>query len=422
MAEKTTLGNGVRILTQRIPYVRSVSLGVWVHAGARDESADENGLSHFIEHMIFKGTARRSAFEIAKAFDAIGGHTNAFTGMETTCYHAKVMDAHLDTAVDILSDIFLHSAFAPEEVERERPVIFQEIEMVEDSPEDWIHVLAEASFWGDHALGRPITGSRDNVLRFDSRALKTFFRRLYQPGRIVVSAAGNVDHGRLVDLLGPAFESVRADGNGFPDRSRPPGRAGVFLHERAIGQIHLCLETPGIAATDPRRYAASLLHTILGGNMSSRLFQEIRERRGLAYSVYSFLSSYEDTGMSGVYVGTRPEKGPEALALILAEMARLREAPVDPSELRDAKEFTRGGLLLAAESVDNAMVRLAQNELHFGESVPLERVIEGVEAVTAEEIQTLAADFLDPAGAVLTALGPAGNAGAYEALLAGAGR
>jgi predicted Zn-dependent peptidase len=416
MAEKTTLGNGVRILSDRIPSVRSVSLGVWVNVGARDESADENGLSHFIEHMIFKGTDRRSAFDIAKAFDAIGGHSNAFTGMETTCYHAKVMDAHLDTAVDILSDIFLNSVFDPAEVERERPVIFQEIEMVEDSPEEFIHVLAEEAFWGDHALGRPITGSRENVLRFDSAALKAFFGRLYQPDRILISAAGNVEHSRLVDAFAPAFEAIET-GNGFPARGRPPARAGVFPNERALGQIHLCLETPGISATDPRRYAASLLNTILGGNMSSRLFQEIREKRGLAYSVYSFMGSYEDTGTSGVYVGTSPEKGREALELILAELNRFRDAPVDPAELRDAKEFTKGGLLLGAESVDNAMVRLAQNEIHFGQFVRLETVIERIEAVTVAEIQELAGDLFDPARAALTSLGPAGDADAFQALL-----
>jgi predicted Zn-dependent peptidase len=417
MADKTALGNGVRILTQRIPYVRSVSLGVWVNVGARDESADENGLSHFIEHMIFKGTARRSAYDIAKAFDAIGGHTNAFTGMETTCYHARVMDAHLDTAVDILSDIFLNSVFDPAEVERERPVIFQEIEMVEDSPEEFIHVLAEAAFWGDHALGRPITGSRDNVLRFDSDALKTFFRRLYQPERILIAAAGNVDHDSLVERLASAFETVRP-GNGFPGRKPAQGQAGVFPTERALGQIHLCLETPGIATTDPRRYAASLLNTILGGNMSSRLFQEIREKRGLAYSVYSFMGSYDDTGTSGVYIGTNPEKGTEALELILGELGRFRDAPVGVGELRDAKEFTKGGLLLAAESVDNAMVRLAQNEIHFEEFVPLDRVIERIDAVTAEEIRQLAGDLFDPSRAVLTCLGPTEDAHAYEALLA----
>ncbi|MFP4309653.1 MAG: M16 family metallopeptidase [Desulfococcaceae bacterium] len=417
MAEKTALGNGVRILSERISSVRSVSLGVWVNVGARDEAADENGLSHFIEHMIFKGTARRSAFDIAKAFDAIGGHSNAFTGMETTCYHAKVMDAHLDTAADILADIFLNSVFDPAEVERERPVIFQEIEMVEDSPEEFIHVLAEAAFWDDHALGRPITGSRENVLRFDSDALKAFFGRLYQPDRILISAAGNVDHDRLVAQFADAFGAIESS-NGFPDRGRPGGRSGVFPNERALGQIHLCLETPGISATDPRRYAASLLNTILGGNMSSRLFQEIREKRGLAYSVYSFMGSYEDAGTSGVYVGTSPEKGREALELILAELARFRDAPVDPAELRDAKEFTKGGLLLSAESVDNAMVRLAQNEIHFGDFVPLETVIERIEAVTVEEIRQLAGDLFNPARAALTILGPDGNADAYRELLA----
>ncbi|GBC63918.1 insulinase family protein [Desulfonema ishimotonii] len=262
-ANKTVLNNGIRILTRRIPHVRSVSMGVWVNVGARDESARESGLSHLIEHMIFKGTTRRTAFQIARAFDAIGGYTNAFTGMETTCYHARVTDTHLETMTDILSDIFLNSVFAPDEFERERPVILQEIEMVEDSPEDYIHMLSEAAYWGDHPLGRPIFGTRDNILNFDAAAIRAFFHRLYQPERIVISAAGNLDHDHFVGLMGDAFEAIRP-GNGFPERTAHQGRSGVFPHPRDLGQAHICLETRGVSITDPRRYAASLLNTVLG--------------------------------------------------------------------------------------------------------------------------------------------------------------
>ncbi len=413
---KTVLPNGIRILTHKIPHVRSVSMGVWVNVGARDESPSESGLSHFIEHMIFKGTAKRDAFQIAKEFDAVGGHTNAFTAMETTCYHAKVMDSHLNTMVDILSDTFLNSIFDSGEVERERLVISQEIEMLEDSPEEYIHVLSESAFWGDNPLGQPISGSRGNVLRFSSSDITDFFHRFYQPERIVISAAGNLEHDRLVELLGPAFEAIKP-GNGFPERTTPPGRSGVFLNERQLGQAHVCLNTQGFSITDSRRYTASLLNTLLGGNMSSRLFQEVRERRGLAYSVYSYVSSYEDTGMTGIYVGTHPDKAAEAIEVILHELKRLKETPVDGAELRDAKEYTKGSLMLAAESVDNQMVRLAQNEIHLGCFKELEAIVEKIEAVTEEDIRDLAGDLFQPEPAALTLLGPLTDSGPFEDLV-----
>ncbi len=415
MLRKTTLGNGIRILTQKIPHYRSVSMGVWVTVGARDETADESGLSHFIEHMIFKGTRTRTAFQIAKEFDAVGGYTNAYTTPETTCYHAKVMDAHIETMVDVLSDIFLNSAFDDDEMERERLVIAQEIGMLEDSPEEYVHILSETAFWGDHPLGRPISGSRENVMRFDAGTLKRFFRRLYQPERIVVSAAGNVDHDRFVSLLEPKFRAV-SRGNGFPERQLPTGRSGLCVHPRDLGQLHICLGTGGLSITDPRRYAASLVGTVLGGNMSSRLFQKIREQRGLAYSVYSYFSSYVDAGMSGIYLGTDPASGPEAVALILEELEALKTTPIDPGELSDAKEYTKSNLIMAAESVDNQMVRIAQNEIHFGEEVPLAEVIARVDRVTGDEILDLYREILGIDPMTLTLLGPVADTAPYEAL------
>lgn len=415
MLRKTTLGNGIRILTQKIPHYRSVAMGVWVNVGARDETADESGLSHFIEHMIFKGTRTRNAFQIAKEFDAVGGYTNAYTTPETTCYHAKVMDAHIETMVDVLSDIFLNSAFDDDEMERERLVISQEIGMLEDSPEEYVHILSETAFWGDHPLGRPISGSRENIMRFDAGTLKRFFRRLYQPERIVVSAAGSVDHDRFVALLEPTFGAI-APGNGFPERQTPRGRSSLSVHPRDLGQLHICLGTGGLSITDPRRYAASLLSTVLGGNMSSRLFQKIREQRGLAYSVYSFFSSYVDTGMSGIYLGTDPANGPEAAALILDELEALKSIPIDPAELSDAKEYTKSNLIMAAESVDNQMVRIAQNEIHFGEDIPLSEVIARVDRVTSGEIMDLCREILGRDPMTLTLLGPVADTAPYETL------
>ncbi len=414
---KTVLDNGVRILTRDIPHVHSVSMGVWVNVGARDETPSENGLSHLIEHMIFKGTARRNAFDIARVFDAIGGQGNAFTSIENTCYHARVMDAHLETMVDILSDIFLNSVFDPDELERERTVILQEIDMIEDSPEELIHVFAEQNFWGDHPLGQPVIGSRENVRRFDAGMLREFFHRFYQPDRIIISAAGKLEHDRIVDAIGPAFRAVDS-GNGIPGRTIPAPRSGVFLHARDTAQAHLCLLTGGFAATDPRRYAASLLNTILGGNMSSRLFQEIRERKGLAYSVYSFLNTYGDTGMAGVYVGTAPDQTPECTAAILKELDILRTTTVDEEALKDAREYVKACLLLSAESVDTQMVRLAQNELLLGRVMAMEEVVRRLEAVTGDDIRELAREMFQSERMALTVLGPVADPDPFETLLA----
>jgi predicted Zn-dependent peptidase len=402
---KTVLPNGVRIVSLPMAHTRSVSVGVWVNAGARDEADPENGLSHFIEHMIFKGTQKRSAFQIAKEFDAIGGHTNAFTTMEHTCYHAKVLDTQIETMVEILSDIFLNSVFDPREVERERPVILQEIGMVEDSPDEHIHYLSGSNFWGDNPLGRSILGTRENIAQFSAEMIRGFFQRLYQPERIVVAAAGHLDHHRLVDLVGPAFESVRRR-NGFPPRITPSNCSQVHIHPRELEQVHICLGTAGLSMVDPQRYTFSLLNTILGGNMSSRLFQEVREKRGLAYAVYSFIAAHADTGMFGVYLAVSPEQVKPAVEVVAAELARMAREPVDPAELRGAVEYTKGSLLLASENADNQMVRAAQNEIHFEADIPLDEVIARLEAVTCEEIQHLAQSLFRADQTMLTLLGP----------------
>ena len=401
---KSVLKNGVRIVTKRMPHIHYMSMGVWVNVGARDESLAESGLSHFIEHMIFKGTEKRSSFQIAKEFDSIGGHTNAFTSAENTCYHAKVMDTHLDTMVDILSDIFLNSVFDEKEVENERAVILQEISMLEDSPDEYVHVLSGKNIWGKNSLGRLILGTRENVASFDTKTIRGFFSHFYQPERIVISVAGNVEHERFVDLVGPAFESVRP-GDGFPERITPDGRSLIDLHHRELEQVHICLGVKSIPITDPRRYAYSLMNTILGGNMSSRLFQEIRERRGLAYSVYSFIISYADTGMFGSYVAVDPKNAYKSIELILKEICKLKETLVDPDELRDAKEYTKGSLMLSSESNDNQMVRLAQNETHFGRYLPLKDIIEEIDSVTPNNILELAQNLFQTNHFALTTLG-----------------
>lgn len=413
---KTELKNGIRILSQKMPHTRSVSMGVWVNVGARDEKPTESGLSHFIEHMIFKGTRRRSAYQIAKEFDAIGGHTNAFTTMENTCYHGKVMDTHLDTMVDILSDIFLNSVFDPQEIEKERPVILQEIKMIKESPDEYVHLLSGKNFWGDNPLGRSILGSQENIIEFDADQIKNYFHRLYQPDRIVVSVAGNVDHGHLVERLGPAFESIKP-GNQISERITPRSQGLVNINHQDLEQVHICLGTPGLSIKDPRRYACSLLNTILGGNMSSRLFQEVREKRGLAYTVYSFMMSHADTGMCGIYLAVDPARALETTNLVLNELDKLSSKPVTASELDGAVEYTKGSLLLAAESNENQMVRCAQNEIHFGRDIRLQEVIQRIESVTAADILDLSRSLFGRNQMSLTLLGPVNDKKPFEDIL-----
>jgi predicted Zn-dependent peptidase len=414
--DKTVLKNGIRILTRKMPHTRSVSMGVWVNVGARDENPAESGLSHFIEHMIFKGTRQRSAFQIAKEFDSIGGHTNAFTTMENTCYHAKVMDTHTGTMVDILSDIFLNSVFDPGEIEKERPVILQEIRMIDESPDEYVHLLSGKNFWGENPLGRSILGSPENIIRFDADLIKTYFHRLYQPERIIISTAGNVEHTDIVDRVGPLFESIKP-GNGITERITPQSRSIVDLNHRDLEQVHICLGAPGLSITDPRRYAYSLLNTILGGNMSSRLFQEIREKRGLAYTVYAFITSHVDTGMLGIYLAVDPTRAIEATDLVLNEIHKLSAEPVTASELGGAVEYTKGSLLLASESNDNQMVRSAQNEIHFNRIIRLPEVIKKIESVTASEILALSKSLFKNDRMSLTLLGPVKDKKPFEDML-----
>ena len=413
---KTVLDNSIRIVTKQVPQARSVAMGVWVNVGARDEKVEEGGLSHFIEHMIFKGTKRRTALQIAKEFDSIGGQCNAFTSKENTCYYAKVMDTHVDTMVDLLSDIFLNSVFDPSEVERERQVILQEIKMLEDTPDEHVHVLLARAVWGNHPLGCSILGTPETVTSFDSNTIKEYFGRAYQPERIVIAAAGNQEHGPFVESIALVFEVDRNE-NSFPERTKPTMDWVANAHPKNLEQVHICLGTKGVHTTDPRRHACVLLNVLLGGNMSSRLFQEIRERRGLAYAIFSFASSYSDTGLLGVYVGVDKSNTQEVLRLIAKEMKCLKEKPIDDSELKNAKEHLKGGLYLAAESTDNQMTRLAHNEINFGRHVPLQELVDEIEKVTAEDILRLAQDTFQHGATSLALLGPINEKVSYEDIL-----
>ena len=404
MYDKTVLDNGMRVVTERISHLHSVSMGIWLNVGSRDEQENESGLTHFIEHMLFKGTQKRSALEIAKQLDAVGGMSNAFTSKENTCFHAKVLDTHLPLVVEILSDIFLQSVFDQVEVEREREVILQEINMVEDTPDEYVHILFNQNFWDGNPLGRPIFGNVQTVQSFTREMILGYLNRGYHPDRIVLTAAGNVDHQEFLELVGPAFSSIERHGHSF-DRTPPRANSAVDLYPRDIEQIHLCLGTQGTSLLEKERYCCSILNVILGGSMSSRLFQEVRERRGLAYSIYSFVSSHTDAGLMGVYGAVRPGNIKETLELIRQELSRFKREPISATELRAAKEHIKGGIYLAAENTDNRMSRLAKNEIIFNRFVPYEEIEAGLERVTVEDVQALAQQIFKPEVMSLVLLG-----------------
>jgi predicted Zn-dependent peptidase len=394
----------MRVVTERIPYLHSVSMGIWLNVGSRDETETESGLTHFIEHMLFKGTEKRSAQEIAKQLDAVGGMSNAFTSKENTCFHAKVIDTHLPLVVDILSDIFLHSIFDGVEVEREREVILQEIHMVEDTPDEYVHILFNRNFWDGNPMGRPIFGSIQTVQSFTQEMILGYLNRGYHPDRIVLSAAGNVKHDEFLELVEPAFSNIKRHAHTL-NRKIPRINSRVDLYPRELEQIHLCLGTRGTSLVEKERYSCSILNVILGGSMSSRLFQEVRERRGLAYSIYSFLSSHTDAGMVGIYGAVRPHNIMETLEVIRGEIRRFKEEPISEAELRAAKEHIKGGIYLAAENTDNRMSRLAKNEIIFDRFVPYEEIEAGLEGVTVGEVQSLSQQLFRPEFMSLVLLG-----------------
>jgi len=402
---KTVLPNGIRVVTETMPNVRSVTTGIWVDVGSRDEEAHESGISHLLEHMFFKGTTSRDAHDIAKELDSIGGMSNAFTCREQTCFHAKVLDNHLDKVVDLLIDIFRNSLFAPDDLEREKQVVLQEISMVEETPEEYAHLLFNKEFWGDNGLGRSVLGETEIVSRFNHETVMEYIANCYVPSKIVFAAAGNVDHDTFVRLLGERMSDIEPG----PGRSlRNPVEANKIVKpfSRSLEQVHLCLGAPGPSSTDQERYADIILTTMLGGNMSSRLFQEIREKRGLAYSVYSYVSSFTDTGMHAIYLAVRPDAVNESLKVCFETIEQIRMGRIDSHELEAAKEYLKGSVLLNMESSDNRMNRLARNELNFGRFIQFDEVIREIEVVSLDRIIDLAGRRFDPSLISLVSYGP----------------
>jgi predicted Zn-dependent peptidase len=415
--KKTVLENGIKVVTEEIPYLKSVSIGVWVVTGSRDEEPQENGISHFIEHLLFKGTERRTAFDIAKEIDSVGGTLNAFTGREYTCFYAKVIDKNLPLAIDLLSDIFLHSLIDPKDVEKERMVILQEIKMVEDTPDDYIHDLFNRVCWGDHPIGFPIFGTTERVQSFKRDQIFRYFNENYQPNQIIICAAGNLQHQEVVELIGKTFGQI-AKADKVKGRSEPHSICTTSILKRELEQVHFCLGTKGLQYNHSLRFGSYVLNTILGGGMSSRLFQEIRENRGLAYSVYSYLPAYLDSGLVVVYAGTSESSFQQVIELVFKEFCRLRTEPFQKGEIETAKEQLKGNLLLSLESSDNLMTRLAKNEIYFGSYLPVDKILEGIDRVKEEEVRSLACDFFNKQSFCLTILGPVDGNGFKQDLLA----
>jgi predicted Zn-dependent peptidase len=410
--QKSVLSNGLRVVTEEVPHFHSAAVGIWLNKGSRDETGAENGLTHFLEHMAFKGTPRRTVLDIAREIDQLGGMCNAFTSKEQTCFHGRVLAEHLPRLVDLLGDLVLGSQLAAEDLERERQVILEEIYAQDDNPEELVQVHFGRNFWGDNAFGRPILGAAKHIATVSREDLLAYRRIAYRPSDMIVAAAGRVRHQEVVDLVAASFEGFE---NGAPGRERQAvtTHPGVYTLSRDLEQVNLVLGGPGIAAGDPRRYAATMLQLVLGGNMSSRLFQVIREQLGLAYAIQSFLQFFSDAGVVGISAGVSPQNLSAIMAAIRRELKQLQEKKVSEAELTAAKENLRGSIILSSEDCDHLMGRLAKNELNFGRYIPQADIIAGMLKVTAEEVLEVAQELLRPEAWGVTLLGPVEGPGDY---------
>ena len=400
------LDSGQRVISEKVPSVRSVSLGFWIGAGSRDEKEDRAGVSHFIEHLLFKGSQSYDAQQIAETFDAMGAELNAATSREHTVVFSRVPDRHVEEAVQVMTDMVFSPAFA--ELDQEREVVLEEIAMYEDTPQELVHDLFSQAVFGGHALGRPVIGTAEVISTVSRRAIAGYHRSMYTAGNVVVSAAGNITHDRLIDLLTRFEREVAAKSGGprvrRPLVSEPP--PGLRFQRKDTEQFHVCLGAPGISRSDRRRFAASLLDSILGGSASSRLFQEIREKRGMAYSVYSFASQYTDTGLVGLYVGTREENLQACIEICIEQIAEIASGKLRAGELQRAKESLKGRIMLSMESTSNRMSRLGKSLISDTELLTLERIIAEIDAVDAEELAELAAVLLSPERLSASGVGP----------------
>ena len=401
---RDVLGNGLRLLTETMTQVRSVSIGVWLTRGSRHESAERGGIAHFVEHMLFKGTAKRTAEDIAQAIDSIGGQLNAFTAKEYASYYIKVLDEHVPLALDILSDIVLNPAFSPEDIEREKKVVLEEIKMVEDMPDDLVHELFTQGFWEDHPLGRPILGLPETVEALDAGVLRRYFEHVYTAPNLIVSAVGNLDHARVRALVEQKFAAVPTVAERV-DEVPPTVVPKILIRNKEIEQSHLCLGSSSYPQNHDDRYSSEVLNTLLGGAMSSRLFQNIREKRGLAYTVGSGLSAYRDAGSFTVYAGCSNDAVGQVIDLVVEELRGVRDVPVPAAELQRSKDHLKGSLMLGLESTSSRMSHLAHQEIYFDQQFGLDQTLQGIERVTAEDVQRVAADLFKSGSLSATVLG-----------------
>jgi predicted Zn-dependent peptidase len=402
---RQVLPNGLTVITEQMEHIRSASIGIWLETGSRDEDPHWNGISHFIEHMVFKGTEHRTAEEIARQVDSIGGNMDAFTAKECICFNVKVLDEHVPVALEILSDLVLHPVFAAADITRERGVILEEIKMDEDNPDYLVHEIFTQNFWKDHPLGKPILGTKETVKRFEREAVVDTYAHRFAPGNIIVAAAGNLDHDRFVELVAEHFEHMKPMNNGFHSPAPKVAARITLRNKKALEQVQLCIGVPSHPIAHEKRHAGYILNTLLGGGMSSRLFQNIRERQGLAYSIYSDLNPYRDTGCMAVYAGTSLASASKVVQSVVSEFHNLKTEPVPAEELRRSKDQLKGSLMLSLESSTARMSNLARQEMYFDRFYDLDELIEKIEAVTAEDLQDLANEFFRTELVAVTALG-----------------
>ncbi len=384
--------------------VRSISIGVWLTRGSRHETAERSGIAHFVEHMLFKGTARRTAEDIAQEIDSIGGQLDAFTAKEYASYYIKVLDEHLPLAIDILADIVRNPAFSPEDIEREKKVVLEEIKMVEDTPDDLVHELFTQGFWENHPLGRPILGTRETVEALDSNLLRDYFQKVYTPNNLIVSAVGNLEHARVRELVEEKFGSLVDPGQAVAEQA-PVVSPKILVRNKELEQSHICVGVSSYPQNHDDRYSSYVLNTLLGGSMSSRLFQNVREKRGLAYAVFSGLSAYRDAGSFTVYAGCANEAVEEVIDLIVEEIRGVKQAPVPDAELRRSKDHLKGSLMLSLENTASRMSHLARQEIYFDRQFGLDETLNGIERVSAADVQRVAADLFQNGSLAATVLG-----------------
>ena len=403
--ETTTLANGIRVITEVMPHVRSISIGFWIGTGSRREVANENGISHFIEHMLFKGTPTRSAEDIARSIDSIGGNLDAFTSKELVCYNTKVLDEHLPRSFAVLADIILRPAFREEDIAKEKGVIQEELKMDSDNPDYLVNELFSSNFWKDHSLGKPILGTKETVNNFNVDMLRGYYKKVYAPENLTITAAGNLRHHQLVQLVKDEFDSL-ARTEPVPVPTTPSTHARITLrNKKELEQVHLILGVPGYPVNHEKRFTAYVLNTLLGGGMSSRLFQNIRERQGLAYSVYSDFGTYSDTGCFSIYAGTSLESARKVVESVMKEFHSLKQDLVPDEELRRAKDHLKGSLMLSLESTSSRMSNLARQEMYFKRFFTMDELVDRVEAVTADDVRGISQDLFDAKQIALTVLG-----------------